>query len=145
VFAGLADNPNLNLAHMKRQLNNLQVILFLCLISSLCESFDGALWKGLIEFESNISLFHLPISGKEGKHTISISIQAILWIDVNAKIFGESFPRRKREKREKWKNRIIFIREICTEMKVRCCWYFPSNPFKHQVSEVYRFEIANRK
>ena len=35
VFAGLADNPNLNLAHMKRQLNNLQVILFLCLTSLL--------------------------------------------------------------------------------------------------------------
>jgi hypothetical protein len=32
VFAGLADNPNLNLAHMKRQLNNLQVILFPCLM-----------------------------------------------------------------------------------------------------------------
>lgn len=31
MFAGLADNPNLNLAHMKRQLNNLQVILFPCL------------------------------------------------------------------------------------------------------------------
>lgn len=29
VFAGLADNPT-NLAHMKRQLNNLQVILFSC-------------------------------------------------------------------------------------------------------------------
>lgn len=34
VFAGLADNPNLNLAHMKRQLNNLQVILFPCLTSN---------------------------------------------------------------------------------------------------------------
>lgn len=37
VFAGLADNPT-NLAHMKRQLNNLQVILFpcFCQIQFLC-------------------------------------------------------------------------------------------------------------
>lgn len=33
VFAGLADNPT-NLAHMKRQLNNLQVILFPCFKSN---------------------------------------------------------------------------------------------------------------
>lgn len=37
VFAGLADNPT-NLAHMKRQLNNLQVIPFPCCVTiNICD------------------------------------------------------------------------------------------------------------
>lgn len=134
MFAGLADNPNLNLAHMKRQLNNLQVILFPCLTSKLsmhkCKVWCEMDWCKL----SPISSF---ARYSRVKHTISISIhraQIMCVYSSLAKVFVE------REARK----RIIRTREVL--------WTFfspllalPSNPFKHQVSEVYRFEIANRK
>lgn len=59
MFAGLADNPT-NLAHMKRQLNNLQVIPFPCWCHSQyvqCEMRKsgcrvrekGSCWVGIIK------------------------------------------------------------------------------------------------
>lgn len=131
VFAGLADNPNLNLAHMKRQLNNLQVILFPCLTSNSmngCKVWCEMDWCKL----SPISSFSLSLHSE--KHTISISMHSSnrFWVSVLEKVFV------KREEKSNYFRTGKIHR--CSLLLV-----LPSNPFKHQVSEVYRFEIANRK
>jgi hypothetical protein len=128
VFAGLAENPS-NLAHMKRQLNNLQVILFPCLVSQSIKLFTDVSIDGLgniksVKFDikvdwckSNI-LFPLSSLSLSNKHTISINIKLSAELDrERRKLFPYCWERKKFRQ-----NRIIFIPKNASFCNA-CCWY----------------------